>query len=891
LYSTKNGGWFITSLFILSGISGIVYEIIWVRSFGLVFGNTIFASSTVLSVFMTGLALGSWLLGKHIDRRKNALAIYAFLELGIGICGMLVPLCIHSASPLYSFIYRHFHPSFYQISLIRLFVSFLILIVPCTLMGGTLPVISKFISETFGGMPEKRAGRLYAANTLGAVFGCLISGYFLIGTIGLIGTMAFAVFLNIAIAGAVFIYGKRRKSLSNAIDEKIIGKPAEKTENGPFKNSQVKTVIVLYAVSGFLSLFLEVAWTKALVWIMGMDAYAFASMLAVFLFGLAFGSFLVSRLAKNMSGAIRKLAIIELLIGFSVLFSTVLIYNMYGVMHGLENTLAITTFWGSFVYLIALAAAIMALPTLLMGMAFPLALKVILNGKTNIGAGVGTVYAANTIGSVFGALLAGFVALPLIGVMRSIVIAGSIFLLVAAVLFMTAWEYRKTAINAAAIAIAALSIIVMFGYTPDLSDALTNGLNEGEKLLYFKETITGDVQVAESQSADYGRILRIDGRQVASDGQVDVASHKYPAHLMVFLKDRPKTALLIAFGAGGTAGSILRYDEVQRLDVVEICGGVVEPAKRYFSKMNNDVLNDPRLHLIIQDGKNFVRLTDQTYDLIYSGPIHPQSNQGSAALYTRDFFEDCRKRLNPGGIHCLWLPMHITPEDYKVIVKTFQQVYPHSSMWMTTCSPNTIMHTHLIGSTGPLAIDFQRVNEELRKGEVAADQMDYVSLSNGPDFIGQCALGEEKLREFTSDISRINTDNLPYAEFYRKIGRKIYRQNRECPALILSDIARFKENPMAYVVNIPDSERTGLEVKMAAYCKGDSLRIQGHIGTILCNVLTEEAKASSKPVDVNKAFQYYNDAFRNYKEALRYLPDDRFLKEFFIEASNVLRSK
>jgi hypothetical protein len=231
--------------------------------------------------------------------------------------------------------------------------------------------------------------------------------------------------------------------------------------------------------------------------------------------------------------------------------------------------------------------------------------------------------------------------------------------------------------------------------------------------------------------------------------------------------------------------------------------------------------------------------------------------------------------------------MHIPPEDYKVIVKTFQQVYPHSSMWMTTCSPNTIMHTHLIGSNEPLAIDFQRVNEELGKGAVAADQLDYVTLSNGSDFIGQCALGEEKLREFTSDISHVNTDNLPYAEFYRKLGRKIYRQNRECPALILSDIMRYKENAMPYVVNVPDSEKAGLEEKVAANYKGDSLRIRGHIGTILCNVLTEEAKASLKPLDVNKAFEYYNDAFRNYGEALRYLPDDRFLKEFFIEASKV----
>lgn len=228
--------------------------------------------------------------------------------------------------------------------------------------------------------------------------------------------------------------------------------------------------------------------------------------------------------------------------------------------------------------------------------------------------------------------------------------------------------------------------------------------------------------------------------------------------------------------------------------------------------------------------------------------------------------------------------MHISPEDFKVIVKSFQQVYPHSSMWLTTCTPNTIIHTHLIGSNEPLTIDYQRVNEQLRKGKVNADQLDYVTLSNGSDFIGQCALGEQKLREFTAGTARINTDNLPYAEFYRKIGRKIYRQNRECPALILSDIVRLKENAMPCVINIPDSEKTGLELKMNAYCKGDSLRIQGHISTIMCNVLAEETKIS-KTVDMNKAFQYYTNAYRCYSEALRYLPDDRFLKEFFAEAS------
>ena len=206
----------ITILFVLSGLCGLVYEVIWVRFFGLVFGNTVYASSTVLSVFMAGLGLGSGLFGRYIDRRKNTLTVYAMLEAGIGISGLLVPMLINGVSPLYGFIFRHFHPSFYEISLIRLFVSFLILIVPCTLMGATLPVISKFISGTFGGTPEQRAGGLYAANTFGGVIGCLGSGYFLIGTVGLIATTVIAAFLNLAIAATLFIYGKRFGELKPA---------------------------------------------------------------------------------------------------------------------------------------------------------------------------------------------------------------------------------------------------------------------------------------------------------------------------------------------------------------------------------------------------------------------------------------------------------------------------------------------------------------------------------------------------------------------------------------------------------------------------------------------------------------------------------------------------
>ena len=211
-------------------------------------------------------------------------------------------------------------------------------------------------------------------------------------------------------------------------------------------------------------------------------------------------------------------------------------------------------------------------------------------------------------------------------------------------------------------------------------------------------------------------------------------------------------------------------------------------------------------------------------------------------------------------------------------------MYPHSSLWLTTNSPNTLIHTHLIGSTDPLAIDCRLVSERLRKGAVVADGLDYVALSSVFDFLGQCAMGEEKLREYTSDAAQVNTDNLPVAEFPRKINRKTH-EREECPALILADIVRYKENGLAFSVNIPDSERTEMERKLADYCKGDSLRIEGHIRYMRAFSIMK-AKASKDYM--REAYRHYSDAYRYYVEAQRYLPDDRFLKEFFIEAAGVL---
>mgnify|MGYP000530000859 CR=1 FL=1 len=864
----------VTLLFVISGISALVYQIVWVRMFGLVFGNTTFASSTVLSVFMGGLAAGSYIIGKYVDRKsENIVKVYFLLELCIGVFGALVPVFIKLASAFYTYVFRQFNPSFYEITLLRVIISFLILIIPTTLMGGTLPVLSKLVANNSKGDVGKQVGMLYAANTFGSVVGCFITGYILIGTIGLIWTIALAVILNLFIAFAVLKLGKQL-ALNMDIpenDDKKGVKPKNTAWRNPIKeappsNFQVKAVLIVYAVSGFLSLFLEVAWTRAIVWVMGMDTYAFTSMLTVFLIGLALGSLIYSKILDTRQNPVSILAFIEFLLGLFVIISTVSIKNMYGFRYYLESTIHVNSFAGSLFLYVFISSVIMFVPALLMGMAFPLALKVYMSGKQGVGQSVGIFYSANTMGSVFGSLMAGFLLIPLMGLMKSIVIAGALFLLSAFVLLISASRAkRRTKHRLACVSILAV-ILVSTLYSPDFTDVLKKGFVEGEKLLYFKDTITGGVEVTESPEA--GKSLKIDGIQVASDGLTDLHSHVYPAHLVSLLKDKPENALFIAFGAGGTSGSILKYNQIKNLDVVEICDGVVEPARELFSGMNNNVLDDPRLNLIIQDGRNYVQLTEKTYDIIYSGPIHPQSNQGSAALYTKEFFEDCRKKLNKGGVHCVWLPLSMPPEDYKIIAKTFQEVYPHSTLWMTTNSPDSISHTHLIGSDRELKIDYSYVEKELKEPEIKNDiaRMTTVKFTKPYEFIGQLAMGEEKLKEFTSDTHTINTDYRPYAEFYRKIGRK-NSIKLDYEANLLTDILKYKENGLRYVVNVPEAEKPELEKQLSNYFRADDFRIKGHVNYLKYMYCAQ-----------NELDRYGSASYKYYSEAFKLLPEDMYLK-------------
>ena len=849
------------AMFFLSGASALAYQAVWARLLGQVFGNTVYAASAVLAAFMAGLALGSALAGTHAMQRRAGLRLYAVLQAAIAIFGVLVPLVAPRLPQLYGWLARLAPDSAAALTPIRLVFSFLLLLVPCTAMGATLPTIVGALERRRAGIGRSTVALLYGINTLGSVLGCALAGFLLIGRIGLLGTSGAAAGLNAVVAFVAFAVGRRwerRTGTGPAIaskeqpvipsDAQSAPEPALPSEARLAAATRPRRLWVpfaaVYMACGFAAMGLEVAWTRALVWTIGLDTYAFTAMLVVVLAGIGIGSALAPALGL-VRRANRVLPLITAALACSVFLSLALIRTtpqalslLVQAVNSLPALRSVFQALGAYAMVqLSIGALVIFLPALLMGASFPVFAARISELAGGHGRGTARTYAANTIGGILGSLIGGFVLVPLAGLLPAVAILGCVYMgaSLALLVVVPGRKLRRPAFTwGGAAGLVAAGVVLVVTARLDFESVLAKNLRTDdsgvpiERILYYRDHATGAVVVKESEQ--WGREMLIDGTQVASTGSFDLHSHLYPAHLIGLLHPAPHDTLVVAFGCGGTAGSLLIYPEVRTLEAVEISEGVVEPAKRFFSEMNRGVFDDPRLKLFIQDGRNFVRLTDRRYDVVYSGPIHPQSNQGSAALYTREYFRDCSRLLKPGGFQVLWLPLHVTePEYFKTVVRTFLSVYPHVSLWYLPQTSTSASHPHLVGSFDPLPLDYGLIRERLGRSEVLRD-LDRIgdsAFSSPAEFISQRAMGTAAVRDLVSGENTLNTDNLPVVEFYRPILNP-QAAKKYAKAILLNHIFHRLEDPMLEVVNVPPEERASLAADVGRFRDADSLLLEGH---------------------------------------------------------------
>jgi spermidine synthase len=710
------------TLFFASGISALVYEVVWIRALSLTFSITVYSLTTVLCAFMAGLGLGAAISARFADRLRRPLIAFGVAELGIAASGMVVPDILSSLGPAYLSLFESFGGAGVAFSVSRFGLAFLVLVIPSTLMGVTLPLLSRAVIDR-DAVVGSRAGELYGANTIGAVFGCILAGFVWIPAFGLTTTSAIAAGLNIAIACGAFAIAVRHRV--------SVPEPSAKAKRGRLSTA-VRLAALTYAVSGFTAMGYEVLWTRALEHYTHNSTYAYTAMLATFLAGLGVGSAVCSRVADRFRDPLFAVGVIQIAIGFAVLVALRIYMGFDTFVPAAAAQIGGLTSWRQVVVLMFTETGLtMLVMSLLLGAMFPLVARVAVDSLDSVGERIGFVYVANTVGSILGSVFVGFGLLPWLG-MR-----GAFLTLVIANLslgvFVVSRQQRTGAGRWIALA-GGVAILASFWILP--TELFKNQfVQRYGDLLFYKEEVTDTVMVTENEQGE--RLIRYaDGRGTAGTGTV-VGDRMY-GHLPLMLHPEPRKVLQICFGVGNSLSAVLQHP-VELVDAVELSPGVLEAAP-FFSSTNRDSMDDPRVNMIINDGRNFLLTSNELYDVIRLDPPELHT-RGVVNLYTKEFYELARERLAPGGIFSIWINNVMTPEEeIKMLLRTMAQVFPYVSVWHDPMMFSWIIN----GSMAPHDPDLEVLETAFARPEVAAD-MTSIGIRDPYEFLNHYVFSDQEL--------------------------------------------------------------------------------------------------------------------------------------------------
>ena len=723
--------------FACSGAAALIYEITWTRLLTLFMGHTVAAASTVLAAFMGGLAAGAALAGRVSPRldRPAALRGYAIVELAIACFAVALPFELTLLEPLLAAAYADGDGGA-SFALTRVVFALLIVTIPAVAMGATLPLVIRWHAGSVA-----RAGRdtglLYAANTIGAATGAVLSGFVLLPAVGIRMTTVAGIGLNIVSAGLAWRLVGRRVEERGARGEEQgarhddVARHRNKPRHSRLATRQPSPLaprpsplipMIALAVSGCVSLILQVAWTRILALVLGPTTFAFSAMVTTFIAGIALGALLGGWASKSRATP-WLLAACLLLSGLAAAAAATWAPSVPLVVAD-----AVAAPDASFATVVrlqsALIAALMLPMTIAFGAAFPLAVALVAHDENALSRDVAYVYAANTTGAIAGALAGGFVLVPWLGLQNTVRVAATLAAAgFAAVALMHAG--RRVAPASVAVAVTALALAALtlmppwdreilssgaYKYAPYMDGPYRDALLRAGQLLYYREGASATVSVRETTGS---RSLAIDGKVDASNGG-DMLTQRLLAHLPLLLHPAPRDVAIIGLGSGVTLGSALRHP-IARADMLEISPEVVA-ASRFFERENHAALADRRTRLIVGDGRSHLAFTRRQYDVIISEPSNPWM-AGVAALFTREFFDAAKARLAAGGVMCQWAHAYdISDNDLRSIVATFRAVFPHASLWLAGDAD-----VLLVGSLEPVGMKLMGIREAWSRAGVAPD--------------------------------------------------------------------------------------------------------------------------------------------------------------------------
>ena len=744
-------------LFALSGAAALIYEIVWLEMLQLIVGSTAVSLAALLSTFMGGLCLGSLLLPRFVPARAHPLLVFAYIELGIGLSGIAV---VH-AMPLVDWVFAATAVQGFTGILLRGVVSSLCLLPPTILMGASLPAISRWVKGT------GQIGYLYGANTCGAMCGCLAAGFYLLRIHDVTVASYTAVAINFAIAAV---------SWRMAAGSPHVEKASAQTAGGNGDWS----VDAAIALSGLCALGAEVIWTRQFSLLLGGTVYTFSLILAGFLLGLGAGGAAGALIAARGKQPRLALGICQFLLCGAIAGSAYLLANVLPYWNFSSRNRFTMDF-------LRCLAAILP-PALLWGASFPLALAASADSRLDATRATSRIYAMNTIGAIAGALLFSLLLIPGVGTQQ----AQRVLIGLSAVACVAALVPRRIALAGAAAAMFAWFVPVMpwgvIAYGRQLSTKDDIGT-----LMFAGEGMNSSIAITQLYEK---RLFHVSGKVEASSEQQDMRLQRMLGHIPALFHPNQRSALVVGCGAGVTAGSFVAHPSIEKITLCEIEPLVPKTAARYFDSENYNVIRDRRTKIVSDDARHYILTTRDTFDVITSDPIHPWV-KGSATLYTKEYFELCKRRLNPGGFITQWVPLYESNREAVMSeIATFFEVFPNGTIWGNDTDLEEGYDIVLLGQQGPARIDIDALQRRLDRPDHSrvTKSLRELGLGTAISLLSTYAGDAAGLREWMRD-AQINRDRNLRLQYLAGLA-----PNAQGAVEIYHEILKFRRLP-DYIVS------------------------------------------------------------------------------------------
>lgn len=763
----------------VSGMAGLLYEVVWARYLALFLGHTSYAVVVVLVAFMGGLALGNAWFGARADRARHPLAFYAWLEIGIGLCAEVFPAYYAFCHKTFVLLARGLQPGSAGVLTLKFAFGLLCVLLPTMLMGGTLPVLTRLVARSLGEVREKVAA-LYFINSGGAVVGCWVADFWLLPSMGLEATMLAGALMNLAIgAVGLFLSAWLREATQARVEPAAQPAPAaveaKAEEEESYSRGDLRLAVWAIGASGFVAMLYQVLWTRLLALVLGASTHAFSLMLMTFIGGITAGSYAVyrwRRLRRTLAAfGWTELALALTLAGSMFLyqylpfwFSRLAVflarqpesYPLYEFAQGL------------------ICFLVMFVPTFCLGMTLPLASRVATAEAARAGSSVGRVFAVNTLGTVLGAGLTGLWLMPQLGLARTFALGVALNALIALAILVRSQGRRKVLLVAAPVLAAGLVLGAGALFNRSWQVAFIMGLwrqktappswaelrkaAQAYQLVFYRDGAGATVTVETSQTTNRTDLyLKVNGKTDAGTGK-DMTTQLLMGHLPMLLRPSARDVLVIGLGSGCTAGAVACHPSLRRLDVVEITPEVVEAA-RLFEAHNGHVLQEPRLQMHIEDAKSFLQLSERRYDAIISAPSNPWM-AGVAGVFSREFYQQCQEHLAEGGVMVQWIQTYdFSDPTLDMVLATFGRVFPQVSVWQ-----GYGMDMLLAGTVQPAEVDLAALEARLQVPAVKAD-LQRVQLDSTPVFLAQELVSPANGAFLAASDARVHSDFFPVLEY------------------------------------------------------------------------------------------------------------------------------